>query len=80
VSERVPDGYRPLSTAPRDGTTVFLWAEACGIGEAPWKWDPERVNWPFNTTPGTWVLLGGGMCWSEEHPEGAPTHWKPALQ
>jgi hypothetical protein len=23
------------------------------------------------------VLVGGGLTWTEEHPDGAPTHWAP---
>lgn len=68
-------GGQPMSTAPRDGTTVELFAEDIGI--VPMFWDPNGFNPLVSKTPGIWKLVGGGMTWTEDDPDGAPTQWRP---
>lgn len=58
--------WQTMATAPRDGTPVWL-CDREGEAGGPWpmRWD------------GIWELEGGGMTWTEEHADGAPTHWAP---
>lgn len=72
-----PEGYRPIDTAPRDGTPVQLWAEDADVNGAVMKWNPTGRNAVFQPdVDGIWELLGGGMTWSEARGFG-PTHWRP---
>jgi hypothetical protein len=45
-------------------------------GPFPMRWDAELTSF-FQRGVGIWVLIGGGLTWTEEHPDGAPTHWAP---
>lgn len=78
----MPDDYRPINTAPRDGTSVWLIAE--GYNEdLPYLmfWNSEGFNPLVSTQPGIWEIEGGGLTWCEDDPKGGPkggpTHWKP---
>lgn len=57
--------WRPIETAPRDGTVVDLWVVRDGHGErfAGAEWDASLGMW-FNE-----------YLYSP-HPEAKPTHWQ----
>lgn len=60
------EGWYDISTAPRDGTLVRLgWAER-GVMQ---EW--YIMFWH----DGVWNAPSGGFIWSEDEPNGAPTHW-----
>lgn len=76
--------WRPISTAPRDGTEIELtWLENGRAQEVyPMRWEPETQNRLVQDHPGIWALrnrLTGDVVftWSESDPDGAPTHWRP---
>ena len=67
--------WRPISTAPKDGTYILLWpvgravirhgyAPTSAVGMARWHQpgNPER--------PGYWSAAGHGEC-------NRPSHWMP---
>lgn len=70
--------WLPIATAPKDGTPVELRAE----DEGPFRmyWDATASNALVSTHAGIWVLVGGGLTWCDERPEGAPTHWRPIVR
>jgi hypothetical protein len=60
------DGWRPISTAPKDGTFVDLWV----LGErvADCRWDPRRKRWEH------WWQ--GNFDWMDMvRVDGEPTYW-----
>lgn len=67
--------YRPIETAPKDGTVVLLRAD----NEGPFLmyWDAALVNPLVGPEPGVWVLEGGGLTWCDRDPAVGPTHWAP---
>lgn len=67
--------WRPITTAPRDGTPIEVFAE--GIASAVMHWNPKLVS-PITETPGCWVEIDGPYTWSEGDDYG-PTHWRPAI-
>jgi hypothetical protein len=46
-SSRLPNGWQPVSTAPRDGTAVLVWAEwkNAPAGPAIVEWVQRRKEW-----------------------------------
>lgn len=64
------DGWRPIATAPRDGTDVLLWVPAS-------KWGPAcavvgnsgRVTWHVSNID--------GHDWEGPLDGALPTHWMP---
>lgn len=70
------DDLRPIESAPRDGTLIWVCAPQDGYG-APMRWNKNGSNAIFQPLPvGIWELDGGGATWSEEGGYG-PTHWMP---
>lgn len=69
---------RPIETAPKDGTVIWLWAEGMD-SEGPFlmHWDPNFINLLVSDKPGLWVMKGGGLTWSDQEYKGGPTHWCP---
>ena len=72
-NRRAP-GWRPIETAPRDGTLVLLWAESIGLHVAylhqEWSWTKFRV---IRTWQALWCEKQSG-----DEDEGIkPTHWMP---
>lgn len=79
-TEGVPEGWRPIETAPRDGTVIELtWMDKGRPQEIwPMQWGHIQRNPLFaGDTVGMWVMPNGGATWTEHDPEGAPTHWRP---
>jgi len=87
MSERDPmlrtmleSGYRPYSEMPtemKDGRPVLLGSPDVGFGFLM-RWNPRGYNIVFSREKvGIWELDGGGMTWTDEDPDGAPTHWCP---
>lgn len=70
--------WRTMDSAPRDGTPVWL-CDRHGDADGPWpmRWNARGANRAFQHGVGIWELLGGGMTWTEERPEGAPELWAP---
>ena len=74
-----PIEWQPISTAPRDGTEVDLtWMEDGKPQEVfPMRWQLFRAGGGW----GIWAMMGrvsgALLCtWTEEDPDGAPTHWR----
>lgn len=60
--------WRPIETAPKDGTPVLLWV---GVGMSePWAQTARWVNEPESGWSG-WVDTYEGFDLAE------PTHWMP---
>jgi len=78
------DGWKPIKTAPRDGTKVSLtWMEGGKPQEVfhGFQWNPFASNNLVQDEKGMWAIHGRDgallMTWYEKDPDGAPTHWKP---
>jgi hypothetical protein len=73
------DGWRPIETAPKDGSRILVFDEMAADNESPvvmvaWLNDAERHNrkrfaW---CVPGSWQDEQGGHCTADR-----PTHWRP---
>ncbi|MDQ0506001.1 hypothetical protein QOZ94_002805 [Xanthobacter agilis] len=66
-------GWQPIATAPKDGTTVLLWAVSRVV---PGRWSEE--TYAKRPRP-LWVTLSGahgllGISWDRDN---QPTHWMP---
>ncbi len=77
--------WQPIETAPRDGTPVTLtWIENGKPQEIypNMVWNRFAGNSLVQSGKGIWAIHGMDgrilTTWSEENPDGAPTHWKPA--
>jgi hypothetical protein len=67
--------WNPIATAPKDGTPVWLCdGEGDAGGPFPMRWNPNGSSW-FQAGFGVWELEGGGLTWTEDLPDGSPTHW-----
>lgn len=69
--------WKPIDTAPKDGTTVYLWADR------PGRW-PEVCSWWSRERIAAdtgWALDDCNSGWFREKDETdeypSPTHWKP---
>ena len=65
-------GWRPISTAPRDGTRVLLW---CVHANAAYSDDPVAEGWAAAVL-GAWIDHNGGG-WTWHGLCGRMTHWQP---
>lgn len=69
------NGWMPIETAPKDGTTVDLWAkvrnrdESARVADCSWG---SMVDW-HGEERDDWFGLYVGMHLSYEN----PTHWRP---
>lgn len=64
--------WRPIDTAPRDGTKVDVWFASPGVGYRPNVFWDERMNlW-------CWEDNFGGEPVFRAIPNIEPTHWLPA--
>jgi len=69
--------WQPMETAPKDGSPVWLCDEHGDAGGPfPMYWAANGTSWAQRGV-GIWVLDGGGLTWTDEDPEGAPTLWAP---
>lgn len=66
--------YRPIETAPRDGTVIEVMTEETG-GFAMF-WNPEGFNPLVSRSCGIWECPGGTLTWSEDGGYG-PEYWRP---
>lgn len=67
--KHTPDGWRPLDTAPHDGTAILLFS--------PDAADPQVMigfwtDWDGDTEPGSWT-----DAWTMQEIDAWPTHWLP---
>lgn len=70
-------GWRPIATAPRDGTTIWVMHE--DVGAFAMRWGDKTSNPFFSGETGMWEAPGE-FTWSENsHYEDdcGPSHWKP---
>lgn len=67
--------YRPIETAPRDGTVIEVLAD--GDGPFRMKWDAAFTNPLVGAHSGMWVHEKGAFTWDESRGHG-PTHWREA--
>ena len=76
--------WQPIETAPRDGTEVSLtWMENGEPQEIyhGMRWNTFAGNPLVQDGKGIWAIQSPAtgkllMTWSEENPDGAPTHWR----
>lgn len=74
--------WRPIETAPRDGTEVDLWVSGPGarrVADCRWA-RPTLANWgdrygDDGDLPAQWVTRNG---FALDRRNGIPTHWMPA--
>lgn len=64
---------RPIVTASRDGT--LIWVGADDSGEFVMRYDPEGENVIAQAGKGLWVASDGSFTWSEERGFG-PDYWR----
>ncbi len=70
--------WRPIETAPRDGTVIMV--EDISAGVFPMSWGHIQQNATFAPgVVGMWILEGGGMTWTE-HGDDGPTVWMPVTE
>lgn len=70
------DDYRPIETAPRDGTVIEVFAEDAGAFLM--RWNPSGENCLVSKSPGIWECPGGNFTWCEDDGFG-PEWWRPAV-
>ena len=75
-----PKGWQPISTAPRDGTSILTYVKVSDtsiVRLASWSevpkelieaGDPDDTGWASYCSSVSWELLDGVF---------APTHWMP---
>jgi hypothetical protein len=69
------DDYRPIDTAPRDGTEIELMDPDCGTFIM--RWNPGATTfWSKVKDPGLWECPGGNFTWCENDGYG-PRYWRP---
>lgn len=69
------DDYRPIDTAPRDGTEIEVMDPDCG--SFIMRWNPAGENAFVSKSPGIWECPGGNFTWCEDDGFG-PRYWRPA--
>ena len=70
------DDWRPIETAPRDGTIIEVMDPDCGTFAM--LWNPSGWNELFSADrhAGIWEDPGGQFTWCEDRGFG-PTYWRP---
>jgi hypothetical protein len=73
-------GWRPIETAPKNGTPVLLWTTYS------WDWAPVKAEavtarWHYpggiESERGYWALIQMGGYAEDDDVTGEPTHWMP---
>jgi hypothetical protein len=66
--------WRPISSAPRDGTLIEVMDE--DAGRFHMRWNKDGFNQLFSQNHGLWETEGAGLTWTEDDGMG-PTYWRP---
>lgn len=66
--------WRPIATAPRDGTIIEVFDEDCGRFEM--RWTPSGFNEIVSLHQGIWECPSNNFTWSEDRGFG-PKWWRP---
>lgn len=68
--------YRPIETAPRDGTVIEV---TCPGKDGPYRmrWNSNGFNPLVSKKRGIWETERGDVTWCEDDGLG-PTQWRPA--
>ncbi|KTS09761.1 hypothetical protein SB2_11960 [Methylobacterium radiotolerans] len=66
--------WRPIVTAPRDGTEI--WIMDPDAGAFIMRWNAHQKNGLFPGLVGMWAASDGSCTWQEADGFG-PTWWKP---
>lgn len=72
-------GWRPIETAPHDGTVVDLWREGRRLPDCWWGWGTPYLKYKAVPQPG-WLTIDPGMGDAYRLTEGrgySITHWMP---
>lgn len=71
-------GWRPIETAPKDGTIIALTWEEDGMPSEyhPMRWCHIQRNGMFPGKVGMWTAPDGSYTWNDDR-GGGPTHWAP---
>ena len=67
--------FRPIDSAPRDGTLIEIMDE--DVGSFLMRWNPAGRNALVSKQAGIWEAHDGSMTWCEDDGFG-PTWWRPA--
>ncbi len=79
AAEMIALGYPACAELPAEykHSRVVMLVDPDVRWDFPMRWNPRGHNIVFQRTKvGIWEDDGGGMTWSEEHPDGAPGWWK----
>jgi len=68
------DDWRPIETAPRDGTEIEVTDQETFWGVM--RWNVAGFNPLVSKDYGIWECPGGNFTWCEDDGFG-PTHWRP---
>jgi hypothetical protein len=65
---RFPEGWQPMATAPKDGSSFLVWSSGTG------RW-PRIARWCESPR-----VVGGGWFGFDESQLGVESHWMPLPQ
>lgn len=74
--------WQDINTAPKDGSEIELTWMDDGLPQERFimQWGHIQQNGLFPGLVGMWVAPDGSFTWSDDNPDGAPTHWRTPTQ